>query len=779
MGVSFRISVLSLVATIVLAACGGRQATQLLPQAANHGHPAAQRGRQAIPFVRPVDLGRRAASGRVSAVVLLRYNHQAELDRLVANLVGVPNPHYLTRGEFAGRFAPTPGQQQRAIDVLRANGFAIDKTFPNRTTLDVSATTSNFERFFATEIHDFDQGTYGPRYANVTPIRIPRELNGYVAAVTARNVVLRHPDLIVVKSPPNATPQRPDETPDTAANFVKNPGFEAGKLPPWSGTLCRTKSTSPPASIQKLHPHSGTFDAYAGTYTNQKEPQALDAVCQVVTLPHAAKVKFFTWGVSNDSKGVYQFAGIYDATTGKPIKQFYKGNVNSKKWAAHSADLSAYAGDKVYLAFGVYGVAKHKGKVIGLFVDDVTLTGVPLPATLPCPTPSTNPTPTPNYAPNDGWGPQSVENGFCMPVNYGYDGTGETAGIVIDSEVSSGDLASYLAQFKIDRTGSLNYVLIDGAAAANDTEGEATLDIETLASLAPGANIIVYVTGDLSDVHIEDAYQSALTDTHRVGVVNSSFGGCEDGGGAGGFDATSNAIAQQGAAEGMTFAASSGDQGADCYNGQPKFPFGTQGPASGPYFVAVGGTQSTVPWAAAVGDYCAYDVPGKITNPTVWNDCVGAAGGGVSRQWPLPSYQNGLTSATMRSVPDIALPAAFDGFCFNGPCDYPVSALTFSMVWGTSWSSPIYVAMQTEINQACGSPQWGIATIYNGFKAQSYHHFIDVTNGNNQWDTSSAGSTKYYAAAQGFDEVSGIGVPMGMVLATDRCNKPALSRRSR
>jgi pro-kumamolisin-like protein len=791
MGASFRISVLSLLTAAALTACAGRQTTPLLPQTAVRALPGMQQGRQATPLVRPTDLGRRAASTRISAVLLLRYNRQSELDRFVANLVDAPNPRYLTREEFAQRFAPTPAQQQHVIDILRGNGFRVDKTFPNRTTLDVSATTADFERFFATEIHNFNQEKYGLRYSNVTPIRIPSDLNAYVAAVTARNVVLYHPDLIVVKSPAHVIGEGPSIVPlrgaivatlapGASGNAVKNAGFETGKLKPWR--TCYTKNTAPPASIQKLHPHAGKFDAYAGTYTNKSEPQALDAVCQVITLPNAAKLKFFTWGVSNDSKGVYQFGGIYDASSGKPIKQFYKANVNSKKWVAHTANLSAYAGAKVFLAFGVFGNSKHKGKVIGQFVDDVSLmgtTGTPEPATAPCPTPSTNPTPTPNYAPNDGWGPQSVDNGFCMPVNYGYDGTGQTAGIVIDSEVSSGDLASYLTQFNINRTGSLSYVLIDGAPAATDSEGEATLDIETLASLAPGANIIVYVTGDLSDVHLEDAYQSALNDVHHVGVVNSSFGGCEDGGSASGFDATSNSLAQQGASEGMTFSASSGDQGADCYNGAPKFPFGTQGPASDPYFVAVGGTQSTVPWPAAVGDYCAYDVPGKVTNPTVWNDCVGAGGGGVSTQWALPSYQHGLTAAPRRSVPDIALPAAFDGFCFNGPCDYPVSALTFSMVWGTSWSSPIYVAMQTEINQACGSLQWGIATIYNGFKAQSLHHFIDVVKGNNLWDSSSAGSTKYYPAAKGFDTVSGIGIPMGMVLATDRCNKPARSRRRR
>jgi len=783
MKASLRISVLSLIAAAALAACAARQGASLLPAPSTH---ALAGTRQVLPFVRPVDAGRRPAAARVSAVLLMRYNHQGELDRFIAGLVGATDARYLTRDEFVRRFALTSAQQQHAIDVLRANGFTVDRTFANRTTIDVSAPTATFERFFATEVHDFNQGKYGPRYANITPIRIPKELNAYVSAVTASSVVVRHPDSILVASPPTAAPAGHSEAPDAAANVIKNPGFETGKLKPSWTTCASNPGAAPNASIEKLHPHGGKFDAYAGTFQNQREPQALMAVCQTLTLPNSAKLTFFTWGVSNDKKRVYQFAGIYDPSTGKPIKQVWRSNSNDKKWQSRSANLSAYAGKKVALLFGVYGNAKHKGKVIGLFVDDVTLTGIkptPEPATVPCPTP--NATPTPSFANNDGWGPQSIQDGFCMPVNYGYSGTGQTAAIVIDKEVNPSDLSAWLAAFNITRTGApVVYSRIDGAPPTTDDEGEATLDLETIAGLAPGANIVVYVTGDLADMHIEDAYQAALTDVNHPGVVNSSFGGCEEGSTAGGFDATSNALAQQGAAEGVTFAASSGDQGSDCYYDGTKWPFGVQGPASDPYFVSVGGTQSTVPYFTSY-DICSSGsaVPAKITNPVAWSDCVGAGGGGISKQWAMPSYQSGLGATTKRNVPDIALPAVEDAICFSGGSGGGCIDLYgvyegFGMIWGTSWSSPIYVAMQTEINQACGSHQWGISTVYNALKKNSYRHFIDVTGGNNQW-LSPNGGAQFYAAGIGFDQTSGIGIPMGMQLATDRCNKPAIVRHGK
>ncbi|MBV8655889.1 MAG: hypothetical protein JO160_07565, partial [Candidatus Eremiobacteraeota bacterium] len=640
-------------------ACSGYAGRALLPQSEALQNPPMQRPavREAIPFVPPVDIGRRAPGDRVSAVVLLRYNRQAELDELTTALTRTPNARYLTRAEFVARFSPTQEQQQRVADALRAGGFRVDQTFPNRTTMDVSAPSAAFERFFGTEIHDFAQGRYGRRYANVTPIRIPRELAGLVAAVDARSVVTMHSDLLIAQEPavtqsdlknlalPAIVAPRErlgtDAVPEAAGNVVRNPGFETGHLRPW--TTCDSSGTHNKASIQKVHPHSGRFDAYAGTYANQPEPNGLTSVCQTVTIPNGAALSAWVWGISNDrSHSVHQFGAIYDATTGKPIKTVFITNRNATAWKEYRADLSAYAGRNVYLAFGVIGSSAHRSKTIGQLVDDVSLsgfTGTPTPPpqqTLPCPA-AAAPTPTPAFASNDGWGPASVQDGFCMPVNYGYDGTGQTAAIVIDKEVNPTDLSDYLSAWNITRSGSLSYVLVDHAAAANDNEGEASLDIETIAGLAPGANIIVYVTGDLSDQHIADAYQAALNDTHHPAVVNSSFGGCESITSSGTFDQTTNTLAQQGAAVGMTFSASSGDQGADCFNGnQHHFPFGVQGPASGTYFVGVGGNQSTVPYVPSSGaDVCSSGtaVPATINNPVEWSDCIGAGGGGISQEW--------------------------------------------------------------------------------------------------------------------------------------------------
>jgi len=86
------------------------------------------------------------------------------------------------------------------------------------------------------------------------------------------------------------------------------------------------------------------------------------------------------------------------------------------------------------------------------------------------------------------------------------------------------------------------------------------------------------------------------------------------------------------------------------------------------------------------------------------------------------SYQAGLSGVqhSGRNVPDIALPAGHNGLCVGG----------WETVWRTSWATPIYAAMQSEINQACAAQQWGINTLYNTFANSGYRHdFIDVVDG--------------------------------------------------
>jgi len=216
-----------------------------------------------------------------------------------------------------------------------------------------------------------------------------------------------------------------------------------------------------------------------------------------------------------------------------------------------------------------------------------------------------------------------------------------------------------------------------------------------------------------------------------VDVVNSSFGGCETGDTS--FDSSTSAIATQGAAKGMTFAASSGDGGSDSC-GTGNNPPGVSSPASDPEFVAVGGTTLNDTGSGGYG------------SESGWS----GSGGGVSTVYPLPSYQSGvagLPSTAGRNVPDLAFPAdpaRGTSFYFSGSFQGPLG--------GTSWARPIFSALQTETSQRQNARDGFVnQRICSAFKNNGYNAFHDVTTGNN-------GS---FAAKSNFDDVTGIGSPKG------------------
>jgi subtilase family serine protease len=694
-----------------LAACGDGTRSPMLPSSSS-----AQ--------IR--DLGWRASTKPTGIVVLLHYNHEAELTRMIGRLEHEHVRRPLTKQEFIARYAPTAEQEALVLRTLRRAGFDVRRRYANRLIVDAVASTATIEQFFQTEIHDFRQERYGVRSSNVRPLRIPPELTPIVAAVEANDLVLEHKGLAGVDGLMSEA---------SSANVVRNGTFDSGRLAPW------TSCGNAPASITREHPLSGHYDALTGSTTNSQEVNGWSAICQRVTIPSGANLSTWLYQRTNETGSRYGYQEVAFAdSSGKPVVELAKSNNDHSGWVHKTWSLAKYAGKTETLFFGVYGGGRAK-YYDAQFVDDVTLLGA---------TPTPSPTPIPGLGPNGGWGPSNVAAGVSMPVNAGYGGRGQTVAIVIDSIALPSDLSAYLQYFNIRQTGTVVNEAVDGGGASSGDQAEATLDLETIASLAPDANVIVYNIPLLSFPDIEDAYNQIVSDG-KATVVNSSFSGCETDDT--GFDSISDAIAMGAAAQGVTFSASSGDSGVQC--SRSSFSPGVGTPASDPHFIGVGGTESGSGSGAV----------GSITNPAVWNDSVGVGGGGLSTIWSLPSYQRSATGTqpSGRNVPDISLPAAYDSMYLNGQWYH---------VWGTSWSSPIYVAMQAEINQMCGEPLWGITALYTAFSKSGYQRdFIDVTTGNNAY----AGVIGYTAFA-GFDQASGIGIPLGTQIAIDNCESPLNNR---
>jgi kumamolisin len=326
-------------------------------------------------------------------------------------------------------------------------------------------------------------------------------------------------------------------------------------------------------------------------------------------------------------------------------------------------------------------------------------------------------------------------------VQHGCNGAGYTAAIIIDDAVNTSYVAKYLSAAGVTQTGTITNEAVDGGGTGDDPETD--LDVQTISGLAPGANIIVYDIGSLTDQAIEDGYNKVLSDG-KASAVNSSFGGCESSDPS--FESATNAIAEQGAAEGVEFSASAGDTGSvEC--GSDDNAKGVSAPAGDPYFTSIGGVNFTYSTSGVLETVTAGDTS---CSGGVNDTCYG--GGGVSTTVALPSWQSGIAGVITsgRNQPDISLP--FD----------PVAVYTggaFAEYLGTSWSSPASVALFIETDELHGSKLgWLNPTIYSLFSSTGYSdYFTPCTSGNN---------IAYTCNASEYNQAAGIGTPKGEALAT-------------
>lgn len=303
--------------------------------------------------------------------------------------------------------------------------------------------------------------------------------------------------------------------------------------------------------------------------------------------------------------------------------------------------------------------------------------------------------------------------------------------------------------------------------ASNAWSVEVALDIEYAHTVAPGANILLVSTPTAETLGVQglpqmmDAEQYVV-DHHLADVVSQSFGTAE-----GAFGSTVSLenlrhAFESGTAAGVTFLASSGDDGS---TGSAKQPVGKGGttlptpevgwPASDPLVTAIGGTNlCTSPFDGTVVD----SVDGPSTPPdscasgdreTAWN----GSGGGFSKVFSRPAYQSGVAGipSTARGVPDISM---------NASCKTYVVVLDtapgyggYYGVCGTSEASPMFAGVVAIADQAAGHDLGNInGALYSGSLAGIY----DVTKGDNvQAGSGIAG----YSAGSGWDAVTGQGTP--------------------
>ncbi len=296
---------------------------------------------------------------------------------------------------------------------------------------------------------------------------------------------------------------------------------------------------------------------------------------------------------------------------------------------------------------------------------------------------------------------QATTNGLANGRRL--DGTGATVAVVMASDVLDSDVSSLFEAMNFKANSGLasdpkisarRPVNGGSAFSGNTASEEATLDVEQVLGGAPGAQLVLYNTPDLSDQSLISAY-TAIVNDDIADVVSMSFGQCELYYTAqynSGVDYTSvlkvySELFKQGNAEGITFIAASGDAGglgclSPAYfsgsNGQ--FVAGVSVPAADPNVTAVGGT-NLVTASAAGGSGSSYLRENAWSDPeaafdpfSVGVDASGGvwgSGGGFSTIYAQPSYQSLVNtgSSSFRAVPDVAMEMGGCPEIAQAPCN--------------------------------------------------------------------------------------------------------------
>ena len=290
---------------------------------------------------------------------------------------------------------------------------------------------------------------------------------------------------------------------------------------------------------------------------------------------------------------------------------------------------------------------------------------------------------------------------------------------------------------------------------------ETTLDVQIIHAIAPDAGIVVLTSpvneteGTIGLPQFLQLEQYAISN-HLGTIISQSFGASEvtlnTADGKQEIQKWDAFFKQATTQQGITFFASSGDNGATDYadlNATKLSPTATTSfPTDDPWVTSVGGT--------------SLDRNGTAFQETAWNSNNGASGGGFSMFFSTPSYQQALPPAVQselnnrRGVPDIA----GDADPSTGLAVY-ISDGGWFPAGGTSASAPLWAAFTAIADQMAGHPLGFInPTLYKLAASGSYtRDFNDVTTGDNSVDYNGV-NVQGYPAVTGWDPVTGFGTPV-------------------
>ncbi len=365
--------------------------------------------------------------------------------------------------------------------------------------------------------------------------------------------------------------------------------------------------------------------------------------------------------------------------------------------------------------------------------------------------------------------PQELAAAYDIPA--GVTGAGQTI-VIIDAfgdPTLGQDLATEDSAFGLPHA-NVSVIYPNGKPAFNPANanevnwtGEIALDVESAHAVAPAAKIDLVIAKSDNDPDMLNALKYAVL--HHLGsVVSQSFGeaeSCE----ARSIEQADHNLFGQAAAQSMSVFAASGDNGAaqpSCNN--KSYVKSVSLPAADPLVTSVGATSLT-----------ASQPDGAYESETAWNDQYGSSGGGYSKIFGRPSYQNGFVSSGHRGVPDVSYSGDVNNGLLiawsQGDATQVGNMYEFG---GTSAAAPQWAAITALANQSAHHPLGFLnAKLYALAHSRYSTVFRDVTTGNNTVVTggnatlpitasTDTGQVRVsgYSAGRGWDAVTGLGTPI-------------------
>jgi kumamolisin len=284
---------------------------------------------------------------------------------------------------------------------------------------------------------------------------------------------------------------------------------------------------------------------------------------------------------------------------------------------------------------------------------------------------------------------------------------------------------------------------VDNAAVeheiATTKDLEASLDVQIIASLAPGARIVVYETPDDERGFLDAIREVIFDEEDAPSVLSISYGWPEHLWTPIALNILDDLLTAA-ALAGVSVFCSSGDNGSELdYDGKPH----VLAPASSPFAIACGAT----------------DIASDNTREEAW----AKTGGGFSERFEVPPWQESVGAAATRykmnagrGVPDVAAQQA--------PGYYVVMNGTELALGGTSAVAPLWSALTARINQRIGAHIGFFAPLL--YRRSEKPLFTDVVGGNNG----------PFRAGAGWDPCTGLGVPVGVAIE-NALREPSKVRR--